>query len=180
MIIGLWIRLSIRHGIMIYSLGIDSWFYIQICCMSPQLGMNSQKKTKLNASWICYCKTFGMHFMLGRIYHGKMVVESGSGKFVENSRCINRMYNPNKQEKYHIKTFRLCDSITGYAYNLLICFRKETLYQQDYKVVSQGKSLNIFVNSYYTTRHLIFYLSSKKTFYSGTLMTNRKSFPIQI
>ena len=31
-----------------------------------------------------------------------------------------KMYNPNKPEKYHIKTFGLCDSLTGYAYNLLI------------------------------------------------------------
>ena len=35
-----------------------------------------------------------------------------------------KMYNPSKLEKYHIKTFGLCDSHTGYAYNLLIYFEK--------------------------------------------------------
>ena len=29
-----------------------------------------------------------------------------------------KQYNPSKPEKYHIKTFGVCDSTTGYAYNL--------------------------------------------------------------
>ena len=51
------------------------------------------------------------------------------------------MYNPSKPEKYHKKTFGLCDSHTGYAYNLLIYFGKETSYQED---VPGGQSEKIF------------------------------------
>ena len=39
------------------------------------------------------------------------------------------------------KTFGLCDSHTGYAYNLLIYFGKETSYQED---VPGGQSEKIF------------------------------------
>ena len=51
------------------------------------------------------------------------------------------MYNPSTPENYHIKTFGLCDFHTGYAYNLLIYFGKETSYQQD---VPEGQSEKIF------------------------------------
>ena len=51
------------------------------------------------------------------------------------------MYNPSTPEKYHIKTFGLRDFHTGYAYNLLIYFGKETSDQQD---VREGQSETIF------------------------------------
>jgi len=53
-----------------------------------------------------------------------------------------KMYNPNKPEKYHIKTFGLCDSITGYAYNLLTYFGKETSYKEGLED-NQRKCLSI-------------------------------------
>ena len=99
--------------------------------------------------------------------------------------------NSNKPEKYHIKTFGLCDSITGYAYNLLIYFGKETSYQQglecgqsekvfEYLLRPLGPGHHIFADRYYTTYDLILYLFSKKTYYTRTLMTNSKKFPVQI
>ena len=58
-----------------------------------------------------------------------------------------KMYNPNKPEKYHIKTFGLCDSITGYAYNLLIYFGKETSYQDGIEGRAIRESICIFTST---------------------------------
>ena len=102
-----------------------------------------------------------------------------------------KMYNPNKPEKYHIKTFGLCDSLTGYAYNLLIYFGKETLYQDgmsggksekvfEYSLRPLGSGHHIYADRYCTTHSLIEYLTSKRTCYTGTLMANRKYFPSEI
>ena len=42
-----------------------------------------------------------------------------------------KQYNPNKPEKHHIKTFGLCDSLTGYCHNLFIYFGADTSYNPD-------------------------------------------------
>ena len=102
-----------------------------------------------------------------------------------------KMYNPNKPEKYHIKTFGLCDSATGYAYNLLIYFGKETSYKEgleggqsekvfEYLLRPLGTGHHIFADRYYTTHSLVRYLTANKTYYTGTLMLNRKNFPPEI
>ena len=97
------------------------------------------------------------------------------------------MYNPNKPEKYHLKTFGLCDSLTGYTLNLLLYFGADTSYTGEldkgqsekifhYLLNPLGSGHHIFADRYYTTRALIDYLASKKTYYTGTLMTNRVGF----
>ena len=99
-----------------------------------------------------------------------------------------RMYNPSKPEKYHLKTFGLCDSITGYTYNLLIYFGSDTSYTGEidkgqsekifhFLMEPLGTGHHIFADRYYTTHNLVEYLISKKTYYTGTLMANRKGFP---
>jgi len=102
-----------------------------------------------------------------------------------------KMYNPNKPEKYHLKSFGLCDSETGYAYNLLLYFGADTSYE-DFGDVGQsekvfhallgplGSGHHVFADRYYTTHKLITYLIEKNTYYTGTLMSNRKNFPDEI
>ena len=101
------------------------------------------------------------------------------------------MYNPNKPEKYHIKTFGLCDSITGYAYNLLIYFGKDTSFKEDFNVGNSekifeylmrplGTGHHIFADRYYTMHQLVTYLIAEKTYFTGTLMANRKNFPPEV
>lgn len=98
-----------------------------------------------------------------------------------------KMYNPNKPEKYHLKTFGLCDSVTGYTFNLLIYFGNDTSYQGEldkgqsekifhFLMQPLGTGHHIFADRYYTTRNLIDYLSARKIYYTGTLMSNRKGF----
>ena len=104
-----------------------------------------------------------------------------------------KQYNAFKPKKYHIKTFGLCDSATGYVFNILTYFGNETSYMpnQDessgqaekvFQYLLQGldQGHHVFADRYYTTYKLVQYLSQHKTYYTGTLNTNRKNFPPQI
>ena len=77
-----------------------------------------------------------------------------------------KMYNPAKPEKYHIKTFCLCDSLTGYIYNILVYFGKDTSYNDEidggqsekifeYLLRPLGSGHHIFADRYYTTHALL-------------------------
>ncbi len=103
-----------------------------------------------------------------------------------------KQYNAAKPRKHHIKTFGLCDSVTGYAYNLLIYFGKETSFNPDQSETGQaekifeyllgplGKGHHVFADRYYTTHALIKYLNAKKMYYTGTLNINRTNFPSEL
>ena len=104
-----------------------------------------------------------------------------------------KQYNASKPKKYHIKTFGLCDSATGYVFNILTYFGNETSYMpnQDessgqaekvFQYLLQGldQGHHVFADRYYTTYKLVQYISQHKTYYTGTLNTNRKNFPPQI
>ena len=102
-----------------------------------------------------------------------------------------KQYNASKPSKYHIKTFGLCDSNTGYVYNVLTYFGKDTSYlaENDFGMAEKvfdhlmqplGTGHHIFADRYYTTHKLLQFLSSRKQYYTGTLNLNRKNFPLQI
>jgi hypothetical protein len=104
-----------------------------------------------------------------------------------------KQYNSSKPKKYHIKTFGLCDSTTGYVYIILTYFGKETSYSPEiasssgtaekvfeYLLRPLGKGHHVYADRYYTTHALIKFLIEKNTFYTGTLNINRKNFPPQI
>ena len=104
-----------------------------------------------------------------------------------------KQYNPSKPEKYHIKTFGVCDSTTGYAYNLITYYGSETSYNQnlpldfgqsekifEYLLSPLGDVHHIFADRYYTTHKLIKYLSSRRFHYTGTFMRNRVGFPDEL
>ena len=86
----------------------------------------------------------------------------------------------------------VCDSATGYAFNILTYFGNDTSYNSDTYGMGQsekifefllkplGKGHHIFADRYYTTHSLISYLTSKSFHYTGTLQTNRKNFPDNI
>ena len=86
-----------------------------------------------------------------------------------------------------MKTF-LCESVTGYTHNSFIYFGADTSYTGEldkaqfekifHNLLSPlGTGHHVFANRYYITYNLVEYLTSKKTYYTGTLMSNRKSFP---
>ena len=103
------------------------------------------------------------------------------------------MYNAAKPSKYHIKTFGLCDSITGYVYNILTYFGRETSYNPEldsdcgeavkvfeYLLQNLGLGHHIFADRYYTSMKLIRYLQTRSTHYTGTVNTRRVGFPTEI
>lgn len=98
--------------------------------------MKRPKRTRLNPSWILnVLKKVQDAFYPGKnLSIDEMVVKwKGRSKY--------KMYNPKKPEKYHIKTFRVCDSVTGYALNLLIYFGKDTSFQEG---LEGGQSEKVF------------------------------------
>ena len=105
-------------------------------------------------------------------------------------RFMYKMYNPSKPSKYHMKTFGLCNSATGYVFNLLIYFRKETSYDPSLDVNSESaikvfttlmkplsKGHHVFADRYYTTYNLLQHLLKEHHYYTGTVQVNRKFFP---
>lgn len=102
----------------------------------------------------------------------------------------NKQYNASKPSKYHIKTFGLCDSITGYVYNILTYFGKNTSYNPaldkdsgeavkvfEYLLQNVGSGHHVFADRYYTTLKLLNHLKGKRLYYTGTVQTNRVGFP---
>ena len=87
-------------------------------------------------------------------------------------RFAHKQFNAAKPHKYHIKTFGLCDAMTGYVVNLLIYFGRHTAYieTQDRNSEHAIEVFNtllepfhphhhhIFADRYYTTFALIEFL----------------------
>ncbi|XP_005091357.1 piggyBac transposable element-derived protein 4 [Aplysia californica] len=104
-----------------------------------------------------------------------------------------KQFNASKPSKYHIKTFGLCDSSTGYVMNILTYFGANTSYDPeadadsgaavkifDTLLTCVDRGHKIYADRYYTTRALVDHLLKKRHHYTGTLMLNRKSFPPQL
>lgn len=105
-------------------------------------------------------------------------------------RWAHKMFNASKPKKYHVKTFGLCDSNTGYVIDILIYFGADTSYnplldkdsQQAIKVFDKllqscFPGHHIFADRYYTSFPLLQYLSEKGFYYTGTVNVNRRNFP---
>ena len=106
-------------------------------------------------------------------------------------RFQHKQFNAAKPDKYHVKTFGLCDSATGYVTNLLIYFGAQTAYSPQLdptsghaiKVFSTlleplGRNHHIFADRYYTTAALVQYLSDHQYNYTGTVQSSRRGFPL--
>ncbi|XP_035824731.1 piggyBac transposable element-derived protein 4-like [Aplysia californica] len=108
-------------------------------------------------------------------------------------RWANKQFNASKPHKYHIKTFGLCDSLTGYVYNLLLYYGKDTSYDPECDTKSLqaekvfqtlltniGKGHTIFADRYYTALPVVDYLSSRGLYFTGTLQVTRKGVPQEL
>ncbi|CAG5118075.1 unnamed protein product [Candidula unifasciata] len=104
-----------------------------------------------------------------------------------------KQYNAAKPHKYHKKTFGLCDSVTGYVYNLLIYFGAKTAYNPEldptsthavkvFSTLLQGVESyhHLFANRFYTSLPLIKFFLSMKLNYTGMVNKNRKGLPQQL
>lgn len=104
-----------------------------------------------------------------------------------------KTFNAAKPKKYHVKTFGLCDSTTGYVVNLLIYFGAETSYDPELDVNSESaikvfqtllqpidRGHHIFADRFYTTYNLVKFLKDNSFYYTGTVQTNRRNFPKEL
>ncbi|KAI8775184.1 piggyBac transposable element-derived protein 4 [Biomphalaria glabrata] len=101
-----------------------------------------------------------------------------------------KMFNAAKPYKYHIKSFGLVDSGTGYVLNLLTYYGANTSYDPeadpnggmaikifDTLLKHLGKGYHIYADRWYTTRALIDHLLDQGQYYTGTVQNNRVGFP---
>ncbi|KAI8733770.1 piggyBac transposable element-derived protein 4 [Biomphalaria glabrata] len=108
-------------------------------------------------------------------------------------RWLYKQFNPSKPYKYHIKSFGLVDSCTGYVLNLLTYYGKNTSFDpnsdkdggqavQIFRTLLGviGRGYHVFADRFYTTRKLVDYLLSEEQYYTGTVQTTRKGFPDEI
>ncbi|GFO32328.1 PiggyBac transposable element-derived protein 4 [Plakobranchus ocellatus] len=104
-----------------------------------------------------------------------------------------KQFNASKPSKYHIKTFGLCDSKTGYVVNLFTYYGANTGYHPDLdpkaaqaiKVFEKllrplEKGHHIYADRFYTSMPLLRYLADKGFHYTGTVDVRRKDFPPEI
>ncbi|KAK3786613.1 hypothetical protein RRG08_027571 [Elysia crispata] len=102
-------------------------------------------------------------------------------------------FNATKPKKFHIKMFGLCDSTTGYTYNLLRYFGSETAYNPTLDPESESaikvfqtllaplsRGHHVFADRYYKTRNLVDYLLRRHFYYNGTIQSNRRLFPPEL
>ena len=104
-----------------------------------------------------------------------------------------KQYNSKKPKKYHIKTFGICDSITGYCYDLFVYYGADTAYVPEADPNSQAaikvfanllRNLNgkhhIFADRFYSSLPLVTFLQSKNLNYTGTVDARRVGLPPQL
>ena len=104
-----------------------------------------------------------------------------------------RQFNASKPKKFHIKSFGLVDSNTGYVVNLLIYFGSTTSYVSTalddegiavkiFDTLLQplsGTGYHVYCDRWYTTRKLVDHMLSKQINLTATVMANRRGFPLQ-
>ena len=101
--------------------------------------------------------------------------------------------HPN-QKNTTSRLFGLCDSATGYVYNILTYFGANTSYNPDVDQDSQQavkvfttllepikkSGHHIFADRYYTSLPLVESLQEKRHNYTGTLNISRRGFPDEL
>lgn len=96
-----------------------------------------------------------------------------------------RVYNKNKPDRYGIKLYIVCDSLTGYVLNMEIYTGKSddssvtALYKRLLdKYLNKGHT--VYMDRFYSSPTVFDFLWSKNTKAVGTCMRNRKELPQQV
>ena len=74
-------------------------------------------RQKLGDFYISVTERFGQLYTPNE----QIAVDEGSIPF--KGRVAFKCFNPNKPDKYHMKTFKVCDSKNGYCHTLKLCWR---------------------------------------------------------
>lgn len=96
-----------------------------------------------------------------------------------------RQYIPSKRSRYGIKTYKLCDSTSGYIWNCLVYTGKDTQLTEPGALYGEravktlladlkNKGYNLYLDRFFLSSELASHLLQKKTSLSGTVQKNRK------
>ena len=100
-----------------------------------------------------------------------------------------RQYLPSKPIKWGLKVWSLCESATGYAWNLQVYTGRVAGQQErglSYRVVMdliedlQGSWMKVYMDNFYTSTELFEGLRARGLLACGTVRANRKGLPAQI
>ena len=101
-----------------------------------------------------------------------------------------KQYIPTKRSRFGIKLYELCESSSGYIWNMLIYTGKDTPFDEDYAKFGMAtrcvmtlmkellnKGYCLFVDNFYMSPELAELLISKRTDVCGTVRQTRKNLP---
>jgi hypothetical protein len=98
-----------------------------------------------------------------------------------------RQYNPNKPHKYHIKSYKLVETKTGYLSNIILhdttsrTVDEVVLTLLDESPYGRHEGYAVFTDRFYTSPDLFWHLRTVQGFdATGTCMSNRHQFPPEI
>ena len=126
------------------------------------------------------------------VYYPDKQVSIDEVVIVYHGRWKYKQFNTFKPSKYHIKTFGLCDSQTGYEINIFTYYGSEqattltsTQNQPKQSVFEKplrplDKRHHIFTDRFYTSMPLLKYLKTRRFYYTDTVDVCRKDFPPEI
>lgn len=112
--------------------------------------------------------------------HENLTVDEGTCGF--RGRIYFRVYNKNKPDKYGIKLYVVCDSLTGYVLKLEVYTGKtedSSIIGLFRRILSDylGKGHTVFMDRFYTSPAVFDFLWTNNTKAVGTCMRNRKELP---
>lgn len=101
-----------------------------------------------------------------------------------------RVYNPDKPCKYGLKMYMLCDSKNGYCCQVELYTGKSgqvvsefgRTYDQVVRLITPylNQGYCVYMDNYFSSPHLFYFLYLNATLACGTLRTNRKGVPRQL
>jgi len=115
------------------------------------------------------------------MYQPKSNICIDEGMFLWHGRLAFRVYNPQKPIKYGIKSYILCDSDTGYCFNMKpYCGESAALGDTVVSLLDRlvGHGYRLFMDNLYNSVQLCERLLDVKTHVCGTIRKNRGEPPI--
>lgn len=115
----------------------------------------------------------------------QLSVDEGSMGWKGNSSM--RQYNPNKPHKYHVKSYKLVETSTGYLSNIILhdttsrTVDEVVLTLLDESPYNKHEGYAVFTDRFYTSPDLFWHLRTVDGYdATGTCMSNRHQFPPEL
>jgi len=161
------------------------WKFMHVCDEESATVDKRDKLYKVHPILDYIVPRFQMHYGL------QQDLSLEEGMIPSKNRLSIKQYIQSKPVKWGIKAFLLCESATGYIYNVEIYTGKtDGLFVPEIgasgSVVArltrciEGRNHKVFMDRFYNSPSLSSYLLDRKIHSCGTVMPNRKQFPRQL